>query len=152
MTLFSRRDAFAVCIGQASTDRDTATSRVQASQAEALDRDQQLGVFMEALRRMNAEVTDAETRATSAETHFREMDLKTAQLRVLTEDGTRPVLEHHAHVSGLLDAKMSRFCWVLSSALLASEVQVTKATDALANNVFVGTSGSAADAWSSHAS
>lgn len=53
------------------------------------------------------------------------MGTKTVELRWLTENLTRTVAVERAHVPGVVDAEMSRFRMVVSSALLASKVLAT---------------------------
>lgn len=65
------------------------TARVQASQLEAFDRYQQLGVVIEALRRLEGKVTDAKSSAPLVETRIKERGTKNAELCRVTEDLTQ---------------------------------------------------------------
>lgn len=52
LALLADCEGLAVNAGQATTDQGTATSRVQALQAEVLDQNQQLGVVIKAVWRL----------------------------------------------------------------------------------------------------
>lgn len=152
LALLPERDVLVVNFGQVTADQDTATSALQALHAEALDRDQSLGVVIVAVQRLDAKATHAKSRATLAETRIGEIGTKTIGLPGLIENLTWTVVKERAQIPGLVDAEMSPFRKVMSSALPASEMPVSEATDTFADGVPFSTSGTAADPSSSHAS
>lgn len=100
---------------------------------------------------LNAKVKDAESRATSVKTSIQEIGTNTVELHGLIEDLTQTVAEERAHLASLVNAKMLRFCTVLSSAWITGVVCITKEIDAVADKVPFSTSGTATDVLSSHA-
>lgn len=117
--LLAKRNAVSVNVGRVTDDADRATALVLALQSYALDQDQQLGVVIEAVRKLKTRATDAKSRATSAETCIPEMGTRPVELRGMTEDLTQTGAEARAHVPGFVDADMSRFLTVMFWALLA---------------------------------
>lgn len=91
--LLSYSGALAVSVGQLTANWDSATSPVQALQAEAPDQNQQLYVGIEGVWQLKAKVTQAESFATSADTRIRDRGGKNDELRGLTETLTRTVAE-----------------------------------------------------------
>lgn len=97
-------------VGRATTNRGTATARVQDLQSEALEQDQQLGGVIEGLWRLKAKVANAKSRATFAETRTQEMVTKNVELCGLTEHLIYTVAEERAHLASFVEAEMLRFC------------------------------------------
>lgn len=152
LPLFVECYMLAVNVGRVTADRDTATARARALQAEALDWDQQLGGVIEAVRRLEAKVKDVESRATSVEACIQQLNTKNVELYGLTEDLNQTVSEECAHAAGVMEAEVLRFGSVRCYAFLEGEVLVIEAIDAFADEVPVGTSSTAAHVYSSHTS
>lgn len=151
MALIAGREALAMIVCQLTGDQDTETSRVLALHVKVLDRDQKVGVVIEAVQRLNKKATRDECCATLMETSIREIDRKTVDLPRLIADFTQRVAEWRAYVAGLVDDERLGFRMVVSLAWLATKVCVTEANDAFADEVPVSTSCIAADTSSRHA-
>lgn len=105
-----------------NADWNTTNARAQALQLEAFDLDQQLGVLIQAGRRLKPNDANAESCTTSAETCIQEMGTEMVEARGLTGFLTQTGTRKRAHLFGLVDTEMLQFCTVMTSALLASEV------------------------------